>query len=348
MVKNFINKLHKNQTLTKEEYIFILDNIKEEEISYLKKLALETKQEHYGDEIFLRGIIEFSNYCKNDCLYCGIRVKNQELTRYRLTLEEILLCCEEGYKLGMRTFVLQSGEDSFFTCDKIIEIIQEIKKKYTDCAITLSIGERTKEEYKKLFNAGADRFLLREETANKEHYKKLHSEKMSFENRQECLYNLKEIGYHTGAGFMVDSPYQTNENLAEDLIFLEKLQPHMVGIGPFIPHNQSPFKDMLAGTVEKTTVMIALVRLLLPCSMLPSTTALETIAPQGRIEGFLAGANVIMVNISPSNVKKDYLLYNDKAFIKTSAEDSVKIIKKELEKLSMNLVVSIGNPKVFN
>ncbi len=343
MVRELIKKLHENQILSKEEFIYILDNINEKEQEFLFDLALDVKKQHYSDGIFLRGLIEFSNYCKNDCHYCGIRLKNREISRYRLTKEQILDCCKQGYELGMRTFVLQGGEDSYFD-DKMVEIVREIREKYEDCAITLSIGELCDEKYQALFNAGANRFLLRHESATDEHYAKLHPENMTLSERKNCLFSLKNIGFQTGAGFMVGSPYQTNENLANDLVFLAELKPHMVGIGPFIPHKNSIFKDFPAGTAEKTLIMVALTRLLLPKAMIPSTTALETIEKKGRVRGYLAGANVIMVNISPSDVKQNYMLYDNKAFVNTEAKNGVLTIKNELKDIKMELLVSIGNP----
>ncbi len=339
---NLIDKLNETQDLSKEEFIYILDNITLDERKYLSALALKKREKYYGNEIFLRGLIEFTNYCKNDCHYCGIRSKNKNVSRYRLTKAQILDCCATGYALGMRTFVLQGGEDPYFD-DKLADIVTEIRKAYSDCAITLSVGELSKKSYEDLFNAGANRFLLRHETATPEHYARLHPPHMTLSHRMRCLAEIKEIGYQTGAGFMVDSPYQTNENLAEDLVYLKRLNPHMVGIGPFIPHKESVFKDFKSGTLEKTLTMLALTRLLLPKAMLPSTTALETIEKKGRVQGYLSGANVIMVNISPSDVKKDYLLYDNKAFINTDAQKAVENIKKELDEIGMILPVKIGN-----
>ncbi len=343
MIIKLIEKLYKEQKLSKQELVCILDNINAEEQAYLYELATKVKKEHYGNGIFLRGLIEFSNHCKNDCYYCGIRSKNNNVSRYRLTQEQILDCCEQGYELGMRTFVLQGGEDPFYN-DKMEDITRAIRSKFADCAITLSIGEQSYEMYKRLFEAGANRFLLRHETATNSHYQKLHPQYMSPDNRKKCLHNLKEIGYQTGAGFMVGSPYQTNEFLAEDLLFLEQLQPHMVGIGPFIPHKDSMYKDFPAGGLSKTLTMLALTRLMLPKAMIPSTTALETIEKSGRVHGYLAGANVIMVNISPNDVKQSYMLYDNKAFVNTEAAKSIITIKNEIESIGMELMVSIGNP----
>ncbi len=343
MVIDLIKKLKENSNLTEKEFVYILDNINSDECGFLYNTALQVKKENYGNGIFLRGLIEFTNYCKNDCYYCGIRSGNNKVLRYRLTEQQILTCCKQGYELGVRTFVLQGGEDPYYT-NEMYSVVKKIRGKYADCAITLSIGELPSESYEKLYKLGANRFLLRHETATDWHYNKLHPEKMTLSNRKNCLYALKKIGYQTGAGFMVGSPYQTNKHLANDLLFLHDLQPHMVGIGPFMPHKDTKFKGYEAGTVQKTLIMLALTRLLLPKSMLPSTTALETIEKSGRVHGYLAGANVIMVNISPADVKENYMLYDNKAFVKTGAEKSLQTIKNEIEGINMELMVSIGNP----
>jgi len=274
--------------------------------------ANKIKEKYYGKKVYFRGLIEFSNYCKNNCYYCGIRRGNQKVRRYRLSKDEILNCCTTGYRLGFRTFVLQSGEDPYYTDDRMVEIIYTLRNRFPDCAITLSLGEKSAETYKKYFAAGADRYLLRHETANEEHYQKLHPGEMSLKKRKECLYHLKEIGFQVGAGFMVGSPYQTRENLVEDLLFLKELDPHMVGIGPFIPHGETVFAREKGGTVEMTLLMIALTRILLPKALIPATTALGTIDPVGREKGLLVGGNVVMPNLSPIAVRKDYALYDHK------------------------------------
>lgn len=284
-----------------------------EEIAFkLATAADRVRRENYGDEVYVRGLIEFTNFCKNNCYYCGIRCGNSHAERYRLTKEQILECCEEGYGLGFRTFVLQGGEDSYFTDEIICDIVSEIHEKYEDCAITLSIGEKTKESYQAYFEAGAQRYLLRHETATEDHYKKLHPSQMSLANRKRCLYDLKEIGYQVGAGFMVESPYQTTEHLVADLRFLQKLEPDMIGIGPFITHGQTPFAKYKSGSLDKTLRMISILRLLFPYALIPATTALGTIHPQGRELGLKAGANVVMPNLSPVSVRKKYDLYENK------------------------------------
>jgi biotin synthase len=270
------------------------------------------REKYYGKKVFFRGLIEFSSYCKNDCYYCGIRCGNKNAARYRLSPEEIMDCCVQGYKLGFRTFVLQGGEDPAFTDDIMCDIISAIKSRFPDCAVTLSIGEKPRETYKRFYDAGADRYLLRHETATDEHYSKLHPPELSLENRKRCLYDLKEIGFQVGAGFMVGSPYQTTENLAADLVFLRELSPHMVGIGPFVPHHDTIFANEQTGSVKLTLVMLALLRLMLPQALIPATTALGTVDATGREKGLKSGANVVMPNLSPVNHRRDYSLYDNK------------------------------------
>ncbi|HEX2947795.1 MAG TPA: [FeFe] hydrogenase H-cluster radical SAM maturase HydE [Clostridia bacterium] len=274
--------------------------------------ALEQRRLYYGNSVYFRGLIEFSSYCRNDCYYCGIRKSNRNAVRYRLTAEEILACCEEGRRLGFRTFVLQSGEDPYYTDDLMCRIIAGIRERFPECAITLSVGEKSRESYRKYFDAGADRYLLRHETADEEHYMRLHPEGMSLSHRKQCLYELKEIGYQIGAGFMVGSPGQTLDNLASDLIFLRGLKPHMIGIGPFIPHKDTVFADEKTPTKDLTLIMLSLLRLMLPKVLLPATTALGTVDPNGREDGLGAGANVVMPNLSPVAHRKDYSLYDNK------------------------------------
>ncbi|AEF86723.1 radical SAM [Treponema primitia ZAS-2] len=282
------------------------------EAESLYAAAREVREEHYGQDVYFRGLIEFTNYCKNDCYYCGIRRSNSNAERYHLSMEQILYCCQMGDMLGYRSFVLQGGEDPWFTDDRITEMVEAIRREYPEHAITLSIGERKRESYERFFQAGANRYLLRHETANDEHYGKLHPAVMSLAERKDCLFALRDIGYQVGAGFMVGTPYQTPECLLEDLRFLEKLDPHMVGIGPFIPQAATPFGACPGGTLEQTLRMLALTRLLLPKTLLPATTALGTIDPRGRELGLMAGANVVMPNLSPKAVRKLYALYDNK------------------------------------
>ncbi|MDR3115195.1 MAG: [FeFe] hydrogenase H-cluster radical SAM maturase HydE [Treponema sp.] len=274
--------------------------------------AREVRSSHYGQDVYFRGLIEFSNYCKNNCYYCGIRAGNPRVERYRLSLEEMLSCCRMGDLLGYRTFVFQSGEDPWFTDDRIVEMLEAVRREFPDNAITLSIGERSRASYERFFRAGANRYLLRHETASEEHYRKLHPPTMSLQERKQCLWDLKGIGYQVGAGFMVGTPFQTPENLLGDLRFLQKLEPQMVGIGPFLPQEDTPFGKHPQGSFEQTLRMVALTRLLLPKALIPATTALGTIAPQGREKGLMAGANVVMPNLSPKEVRKLYALYDHK------------------------------------
>lgn len=345
-MRKLIDKLEKNQILTKEEFITLLEYPSKETIDYAFERALTVRHKVYDHDIYMRGLIEFTNYCKNDCYYCGIRRSNRKADRYRLTKEEILECCEKGYELGFRTFVLQGGEDSYYTDQKIVDIVKAIKKAYSDCAITLSIGEKSYESYKAYFDAGADRYLLRHETADNEHYNKLHPKELSLENRKLCLLNLKEIGYQIGCGFMVGSPYQTLNCIAEDLLFIKELNPHMVGIGPFIPHNDTPFANQKTGTLEKTLFLLSIIRLMLPKVLLPATTALGTIDTLGREKGILAGANVVMPNLSPVNVRKKYMLYDNKICTGDEAAECRMCMQNRMQNIGYNLVVSRGDYKL--
>lgn len=305
-----VEKLRENRDLSDMELKELIESDTHDEA--LTRAADEVRRERYGDAVYLRGLIEFSSYCKNNCLYCGLRAGNANAERYRLSKEQILSCCDEGYVLGYRTFVLQGGEDPYYSDDMICDIVRSIKEKYPDCAVTLSIGEKPRESYEKYFAAGADRYLLRHETADSDHYGKLHPDNMSSENRKRCLYDLKEIGYQVGSGFMVGSPYQTTENLIADLRFLQELQPDMIGIGPYITHKDTPFRDMEGGTLELSLRMLAILRLMFPYALLPSTTALGTINPTGRELGLKAGGNVVMPNLSPTNVREKYAIYDNK------------------------------------
>ncbi len=340
-----IDTLQKNQNITLENLRFLLETQDKEVLEYLKHLARQTTLAIYDNHIYIRGLIEFTNICKNDCLYCGIRKSNTNAERYRLTKEDILSCCHTGYKLGFRTFVLQGGEDAYFTDELICDIVSSIKKQHPDCAVTLSIGEKAFESYQKYFDAGADRYLLRHETANETHYQSLHPSELSLENRKRCLKALKDIGYQTGCGFMVGSPNQTTETLYEDLQFIRSLQPQMVGIGPFIPHKDTPFADKPAGTLDKTLRLLSIIRLIHPHVLLPATTALGTIHPQGRELGILSGANVVMPNLSPSQVRKKYMLYNDKISTGEESAEGLKDLKQRMESIGYQVVVARGDYK---
>ena len=306
--------------------------------------AVEVRQAYYGTVVFTRGLIEVSNYCKNDCLYCGIRKSNKECSRYRLSLDDIYACATEGYELGFRTFVLQGGEDPWFSDERLREIVSTIKNTHPDCAITLSMGERTRDSYQRLFEAGADRYLLRHETASSKLYKMLHPEGMLFENRMRCLRDLKEIGYAVGCGFMVGAPFQTTHDLALDLKFIEEFQPEMCGIGPFVPHHATPFSHALAGSVELTCFLLSLVRLIRPSVLLPATTALGTLDSKGREKGILAGANVVMPNLSPVAVRKDYELYDNKICTGEEAAECRWCLHVRMKSIGYEVVVDRGDP----
>lgn len=344
-MKHLIDKLYEKQQLSKDEYIHILSNIDDSWREYLFEKAREVSRRSFGTSIYTRGLIEFTNYCRNNCYYCGIGSGNKKADRYRLSREDILDCCKTGYDLGFRTFVLQGGEDNHYSDKDIVEIITSIKRDYSDCAITLSIGEKSSSSYQKYFEAGADRYLLRHETANDEHYSRLHPESLSLADRKRCLYSLKEIGFQVGTGFMVGSPYQTTETLAEDLLFIKEFNPHMVGIGPFIPHSETRFAAEAAGSLELTLVLIALIRLMLPKSLIPATTALGTINPQGREKGILAGANVVMPNLSPVSVRKKYSLYDNKICTGEEAAECRFCLAGRMEKIGYQLVVDRGDYK---
>ncbi|RKI29896.1 [FeFe] hydrogenase H-cluster radical SAM maturase HydE [bacterium 1xD8-6] len=338
-----IEKLWQDTVLAKEEYVYLIRNCSMEDRELLAARANEVRQSYYGKDVYVRGLIEFTNYCRNNCYYCGIRAENKNADRYRLSAEEILECVEEGYTLGFRTFVLQGGEDFSYSTEDIGSLIAEIKKRHNDCAVTLSLGERERDVYQYWYDCGADRYLLRHETASKEHYEKLHPQNLSFGHRIKCLYNLKEIGYQTGAGFMVGSPFQTAEHLAADLLFLKELQPHMAGIGPFIAQKDSPFAGYVDGTLEQTLLMLSLVRLTLPRVLLPSTTALGTIHPQGRELGILAGANVVMPNLSPVSVREKYQLYDNKICTGEESAQCRQCLDKRMESIGYHIVTARGD-----
>lgn len=320
---NYIDKLYQTNDLSEEELLYILDNIRQEDISYLQARALETKERYYGKKIYLRALIEFTNFCKRECQYCGINVYNKKVERYRLSKKEILETCEEGKRLGFHTFVLQGGEDSYFEDEVLADLVRTIKDKFPEFAVTLSVGERSYESYKRLKERGVDRFLLRHETINPEVYKRLHP-RSRLESRIECLQNLKKLGYQAGAGFMVGLPGYENRDYVKELRFLKEFQPHMVGIGPFIPHQDTEMRNESSGSVEKTIIILALVRLLLPKVLLPATTALGTVSEDGRLLGFASGANVIMPNLTPVHFRDKYALYNGKKNINEEAAEGLK------------------------
>ena len=311
-LQSLIDKLTTQQNLPDEELLALITTTEPNINQLLASAADKVRRKYYGNKVYIRGLIEFTNYCKNNCYYCGIRAGNSQAHRYRLTKEQILDCCSEGYRLGFRTFVLQGGEDPYYTDERICHIVAAIRAQHPDCAITLSIGEKERASYQAYFDAGANRYLLRHETADAEHYAKLHPASMSLANRKRCLFDLKEIGYQVGSGFMVGSPFQTPKNLLADLRFLQELMPDMIGIGPYITHEQTPFAQQKSGTAEQTLRLLSMLRLMFPYALLPSTTALGTIHPQGRELGLKAGGNVVMPNLSPVNVRKLYELYENK------------------------------------
>lgn len=315
----------------------------QEKLDELYRSARAVQQTHYGKKVLVRGLIEFTNYCKNDCYYCGIRRSNCEVCRYRLKKEQILECCKEGYQLGFRTFVLQGGEDGYFTDDRVVEIVSEIKSLYPDCAVTLSIGEKSKETYKRFYDAGADRYLLRHETADPHHYRLLHPEEMTPESRKQCLWDLKEIGFQVGAGIMVGTPGQTIDHLIKDLEFMKELEPDMAGIGPFLPHHATPFAKEPAGSVDRTLRLLAITRLMLPQVLLPSTTALGTATAGGRENGVLAGANVVMPNLSPESVRANYSLYDNKLCTGSEAAEGLRILKESMKQIGYEISLSRGD-----
>lgn len=339
---NIIDKLMTLHKLEKEEYIALLQ-CNQEEKELLRSEAVRLRKEQYGNKVYTRGLIEFTNICKNNCYYCGIRAANPHVNRYRLSKEDIMACCKQGYGLGYRTFVLQGGEDPYFTDDIMCDIVSSIRKEYPDCAITLSIGERSYESYKRLREAGADRYLLRHETATSRHYEMLHPETMQLSNRMQCLKDLKDLGYQVGAGFMVGSPYQTQEHLANDLVFLQEFRPHMVGIGPFIPHHDTPFHDCDQGSLEETLLLLSIIRIMLPSVLLPATTALGTVNPRGRELGLQAGCNVVMPNLSPVGVRKQYELYDNKICTGEEAAECLGCLSKRVNSVGCELVSNRGD-----
>ena len=350
-------KLSENHSLSVDEYEQLIAGFNDgnadtrerghESVQLLRKHAVRVRREFYGNDVYIRGLIEISNICRNDCYYCGIRRSNSHCERYRLSHDEILACADEGYGLGFRTFVLQGGEDSYFSDERLGGIVRGIKSKYPDCAVTLSMGERSHDSYKFLRDCGADRYLLRHETANPEHYAKLHPAEMSYSHRMNCLHDLRELGYQVGCGFMVGSPFQTSRNLAEDLKFIEEFKPEMCGIGPFIPHKDTPFHDYPAGTLEMTCYLLSIIRLIHPSVLLPSTTALGTINPIGRELGIMAGANVVMPNLSPVSVRKKYELYDGKICTGEESAQCRECLNNRMRKIGYEIVTSRGDFKQF-
>lgn len=338
-----IDRLHRDHRLEAEQWQQLLTAPTGEDMDYAMTLAREIAVKHFGKTIYFRGIVEFSNICKNDCYYCGIRCSNKKVSRYRLTPEDILRCCQEGWEGGFRTFVLQGGEDGWFNDERMCAIVREIKARYPDCAVTLSLGERSRQSYQALREAGADRYLLRHETADEDHYAILHPPHQTLRNRMRCLQDLKELGYQTGCGIMVGSPGQTPATLAKDMMFIQEFRPEMVGVGPFLPHGDTPFREEAPGSVPLTLYILALCRILLPRVLMPATTALGTADGDGRKMGVLAGCNVIMPNLSPAEVRKKYMLYDNKAGTDLTAAQGVALLRRQMEQIGYEVVIGRGD-----
>lgn len=338
-----IKKLNMERALSEAEWVQIFDTFDEEDLKFAMDTARDIAIERFGRKIFFRGIVEFTNICKSDCYYCGIRAGNSCVTRYRMSEDDILACCEDGYRHGFRTFVLQGGEDPYYTKDKMCCIVRSITERFPDCAVTMSIGELNKEYYQALYDAGARRFLLRHETADASHFAMLHPANQTLESRMRCLKDLKETGFQTGCGIMIGSPGQTSRHLAEDMMFMADFQPEMVGLGPFIPHSETPFRDEPAGSVERTLMVIALTRIMLPDALIPSTTALGTAEAEGRQKGVLAGCNVVMPNLSPLEFRKKYMLYDGKVGTDMSAEAGISTLRAQMEEIGYEVIVARGD-----
>lgn len=340
MSAELVKKLYETGNLTDNELKMLIES---ETAENLTEYADKVRQKYYGKKVFLRGLIEISSYCKNDCYYCGIRRSNKSAERYRLHYHNVLHSAKIGRKLGLCTFVIQGGEDAFFTDNYLCTLIYDLKSEYPDCAVTLSLGERSYESYKRLKEAGADRYLLRHESADNDLYYRLHPHGMSPENRKQCLYNLKELGYQVGAGFMVGAPYQTTENIISDIRFMQELQPQMIGIGPFVPHKDTPFRDEKSGTLELTLRLLGILRLMFPKVLLPATTALGSISPIGRTLGLQTGCNVIMPNISPEDARKKYMLYNNKLISGGETAEGLEILRREIESAGYEIAKERGD-----
>ena len=342
---HLIDQLEMDQFLSRDEWIFLIEHRSDALERYLFEKSEAVRIREYGHDIYIRGLIEISNCCRNNCYYCGIRKGNPNIERYRLSRESILNCCKQGYELGFRTFVLQGGEDPALTNDQIEMTVARIRQEYPDCAITLSLGEKSREAYERFFRAGANRYLLRHETYNELHYRQLHPAEMSDKRRLQCLADLKEIGYQTGTGIMVGSPGQTVEHIIEDLLFIEKLRPEMIGIGPFLPHHDTPFAEYPSGTAEQTILLLSIFRLMHPSALIPATTALATLIPDGRERGILAGANVVMPNLSPREERRKYELYNDKASLGAESAEGLAALQKQLKTIGYEISTERGDFK---
>lgn len=338
-----LKKLFDTKNLSRDEYVELLSSTDPEFDEVLMDLARSTATERFGRGVFVRGLVEISNICTNNCRYCGIRRENNGVKRYRLSAEEVLGVCQEGYQIGFRTFVLQGGEDPYWRGPHLVSLVREIRLRYPDCALTLSLGEMSRSEYQALYDAGANRFLLRHETHNPWHYGHLHPEEMKLIHRLGCLMDLKEIGFQAGTGIMVGSPGQTIEHMAEDLEFIARFQPQMIGVGPFLPHHDTPFRDEPAGDLMMTLRFVALCRLICPDANIPATTAVATLHPEGRIRAIMGGANVVMPNLSPTRGRALYTLYDNKVYSGSEAAEGVQLLQKDLDKIGYHIEWSRGD-----
>lgn len=344
-MKQLIDKLHRERTLASDEFRLLLTKHTSEDVAYINQLAQQEAESRFGRKIFIRGLIEIGNCCHNDCYYCGIRKSNKEVERFRLDEATILACADEGYRLGFRTFVMQGGEDNYMNDDRVITVVSAIRQRYPDAAITLSLGEKPTASYQRYFDAGANRYLLRHETHNPTHYTRLHPQEMSLENRIRCLHDLKRIGFQTGSGIMVGTPGQTVEHILEDIRFLEQFKPQMIGMGPFLPHHQTPFAQCPPGDMQLTLLLLSVFRLMHPHALIPSTTALATLAPDGRERGILAGANVVMPNLSPAVQRSKYALYDNKASMGAEAAEGLKLLAQKLKAINYTIDFGRGDYK---
>lgn len=342
-MKPWIDQLRQERTLPTENLRQLLTHCDASTLEYIRQQAREVAQQHFGRAIYIRGLIEVSNCCRNDCYYCGIRRSNRNVERYRLSKQTILACCQEGYQLGFRTFVLQGGEDRALTDDRIVEIVGSIRQQYPDCAITLSLGEKPRQAYERYFAAGANRYLLRHETYNAAHYRRLHPAGLTIEKRLECLHALKEIGFQTGTGIMVGSPGQSVDDLMADIRFIEQFRPQMIGIGPFLPHHDTPLAASPAGRLEQTLLLLSIFRLMHPAALIPSTTALATLTPDGRQQGIRSGANVVMPNLSPPDTRRKYELYNNKASLGAEAAEGLALLRQQMQAIGYEVSLQRGD-----
>lgn len=344
-MRDLVHRLVGERTLKRDEFRALIASCDSQTLEYIRKESVRTAQERFGHGIFVRGLIEISSFCRNDCAYCGLRRSNRSAERYRLSHEQIMECCKEGYDAGLRTFVLQGGEDATLTDEWLEQIIHDIRHIYPDVAITLSLGERSYDSYKRLYDAGATRYLLRHEAANEELYRKLHPHTMSHANRIACIENLKDIGYQTGMGMMIGVRGQSVDDLIDDLLLMERIRPQMIGIGPFIPHRNTPLGEYPAGSVELTLLMLSIVRLMYPTALIPSTTALATLSTEGRRMGILSGANVVMPNLTPPSERKKYAIYEDKASSGSEAVEGLRVLEQELNEIGYHIDYSRGDYK---